>query len=49
MDWQTALVLLIELAAIAFLVQRLVLGRRAAPPAAKPDVAAGSLVRKPKR
>lgn len=50
MDWQTAMVLAIELAAVAFLVQRLVIGRRARPVARqKPDVAASALVRKPRR
>lgn len=54
MDWQTALVIAIELVAVAFLVQRLVIGRRAPfrrptharGPSARPDVAASALVRK---
>ena len=47
MDWQTAAVIGIEGLAIAFLVQRMVSGRRPkARPATKPDVAASSLVRR---
>lgn len=49
MDWQTALVLLIELAAVVFLVQRLVIGRRRPSAPSKPDVAVSALVRKPRR
>jgi len=47
MDWQMALVIGIELAAVAFLLQRLFAGRRPrSAPSAKPDVPASALVRK---
>jgi hypothetical protein len=47
MDWQMAIVIGIELAAVAFLLQRLFSGRRPRRTAgAKPDVAASALVRK---
>lgn len=47
LDWQTAAVIAIEALAVAFLVHRLAIGRRApARPATKPDVASASLVRR---
>lgn len=47
MDWQTAAVIAIEGLAVAFLVQRMVSGRRPrARAASKPDVAASALVRR---
>lgn len=48
MDWQTATVIGIEVAAIAFLVQRLVIGRRPRAPRVlqTPDVPTSALTRK---
>jgi hypothetical protein len=47
-DWQTAVVVLIEGLAVAFLVQRVVVGRRRKP-TKKPDVPVASLVRRDRR
>lgn len=46
MDWQTAVVIGIEVAAVGFLCQRLFSGRRPRPAPGKPDVAVSALVRK---
>ncbi|MDQ3032803.1 MAG: hypothetical protein M3Y87_10325 [Myxococcota bacterium] len=48
MDWQTVVVIGIELAAVLFLVQRLVIGRRPRAPRAlqTPDVPTSALLRK---
>ena len=52
-DWQSVAVLLIEGAAIVFLLRRLGLARRRRPregaAAARPDVPVASLVRRPRR
>ena len=45
MDWQTGLVIVIELAALVFLVHRVFSGRRPRR-SAKPDVPLSALVRK---